>query len=180
MGVRSQNGVAAFPRKPMPERAARTFAGNTATKNTIRAIPAARLVNGSIRPTVRDSGARNDRRGTPAFTSGWRTLARALALSTLGGACIANALRRRRVHCYVTGPFFLLMASIALLYGLTVCLFSIISTTYLNPFYALTAPLTHARETFPDWAICALAFLALGVIATLLTFRNIRRRGEAG
>ncbi len=58
--------------------------------------------------------------GTPAFTSGWRTIAWTLALSTLGGACIANALRCGRVHCYVTGPFFLLMAFIALLYGLRV------------------------------------------------------------
>lgn len=51
---------------------------------------------------------------------------------------------------------------------------------YLNPFYALTAPLMHARQRFPDWLICALAFLVLGVVASLLTFRNIRRRGEAG
>jgi hypothetical protein len=58
--------------------------------------------------------------GTPAFTGGWRTLVWTLALSTMGGACIANARRCRRVHCYVTGPFFLLMAIIALLYGLGV------------------------------------------------------------
>jgi len=33
-------------------------------------------------------------------------------------ACIVNALRCGRVHCYVTGPFFLLMALVALSYGL--------------------------------------------------------------
>jgi hypothetical protein len=32
----------------------------------------------------------------------------------MGVACIVNALRCGRVHCYLTGPFFLLMAVIAL------------------------------------------------------------------
>ena len=36
----------------------------------------------------------------------------------MGVACIVNALRCGRVHCYLTGPFFLLMALIALSYGL--------------------------------------------------------------
>ncbi len=41
-----------------------------------------------------------------------------LALGTMGVACIVNELRCGRVHCYLTGPFFLLMALIALSYGL--------------------------------------------------------------
>jgi len=36
----------------------------------------------------------------------------------MGVACIVNALGCGRVHCYLTGPFFLLMALIALSYGL--------------------------------------------------------------
>ena len=32
-------------------------------------------------------------------------------------ACIVNALHCGRVHCYLTGPFFLLMALGALFYG---------------------------------------------------------------
>jgi hypothetical protein len=36
----------------------------------------------------------------------------------MGIACVVNALRCGRVHCYLTGPFFLLVALIALLYGL--------------------------------------------------------------
>jgi hypothetical protein len=36
----------------------------------------------------------------------------------MGGACIVNALRCGRVHCYLTGPFFFLMALVALSYGL--------------------------------------------------------------
>lgn|ERR1700729_1557021 len=37
-----------------------------------------------------------------------------------GRTCVFNALRCGRVHCYVTGPFFLGMAIVALLYGLGV------------------------------------------------------------
>ena len=39
------------------------------------------------------------------------------SLAIGGAACIANILRCRRVHCYFTGPFFLLMAAVSLLYG---------------------------------------------------------------
>jgi hypothetical protein len=39
------------------------------------------------------------------------------SLAIGGAACVANTLRCRRVHCYFTGPFFLLMASVSLLYG---------------------------------------------------------------
>ncbi len=56
--------------------------------------------------------------GVPAISSGWRTVVWTVALGTMGVACIVNALRCGRVHCYLTGPFFLLMALIALSYGL--------------------------------------------------------------
>ena len=56
--------------------------------------------------------------GTPAISSRWRTAVWIVALGTMGTACIVNALRCGRVHCYLTGPFFLLMAVAALLYGL--------------------------------------------------------------
>jgi hypothetical protein len=35
----------------------------------------------------------------------------------MGAACILNALRCGRLHCYLTGPFFLLMAAATLLHG---------------------------------------------------------------
>jgi hypothetical protein len=54
------------------------------------------------------------------FSSSWRTIVWTVALGIMGAACIANALRCRRVHCYVTGPFFLVMALVTLLYGLGV------------------------------------------------------------
>ena len=37
-----------------------------------------------------------------------------------GGACAINAARCGRVHCYLTGPFFLLMAVVTLLHGIGV------------------------------------------------------------
>jgi hypothetical protein len=58
--------------------------------------------------------------GQPAFSGHLRTVVWPVALTVMGAACIANALRCGRVHCYVTGPFFLLMALAALLYGLGV------------------------------------------------------------
>ena len=39
-------------------------------------------------------------------------------LTFMGIACLANARRCGRVHCYATGPFFLILAGVALLYGL--------------------------------------------------------------
>jgi hypothetical protein len=56
--------------------------------------------------------------GVPAISSGWRTVVWTIVLGTMGVACIVNALRCGRVHCYLTGPFVLLMALIALSYGL--------------------------------------------------------------
>lgn len=41
-----------------------------------------------------------------------------LALLTAGSACIANACRSGRVHCYITGPFFVILAAAPLLHGL--------------------------------------------------------------
>ena len=56
--------------------------------------------------------------GAPAISNGWRAVVWTVALITMGVACMVNALRCGRVHCYLTGPFFLLMALVALLYGL--------------------------------------------------------------
>lgn len=41
-------------------------------------------------------------------------------LSFMGVACLLNARRCGRIHCYFTGPFFLLLAGLGLLYGLGV------------------------------------------------------------
>ena len=46
-----------------------------------------------------------------------RTLIAAGALTWMGAACLANALRCGRMHCYFTGPFFLALAVATLLHG---------------------------------------------------------------
>ena len=58
--------------------------------------------------------------GSSGLSSSWRTIVWTAALSTMGVACLANALRCGRIHCYITGPFFLVMAAVTLLYGLGV------------------------------------------------------------
>jgi hypothetical protein len=40
------------------------------------------------------------------------------ALGWMGAACLANAARCGRRHCYFTGPFYLLLAVVSLLHGL--------------------------------------------------------------
>ncbi|HZU42856.1 MAG TPA: hypothetical protein VE994_09305 [Terriglobales bacterium] len=52
--------------------------------------------------------------------AGWKTGVWAASLGVMGAACSANAARCGRLHCYLTGPFFLLMALITLLYGVGV------------------------------------------------------------
>lgn len=54
------------------------------------------------------------------ISQGWRTALWVAALTTMSAGCFINALRCGRVHCYITGPFFLLMAIVTLLYGLGV------------------------------------------------------------
>ena len=46
-----------------------------------------------------------------------RTLIWSVSLLWMGVACIANATRCGRTHCYFTGPFFLIMALASLLVG---------------------------------------------------------------
>ena len=43
-----------------------------------------------------------------------------LLLTFMAAACLVNARRCGRRHCYITGPFFLLLAVASLLYGLGV------------------------------------------------------------
>jgi len=65
-------------------------------------IPAAILL---ISPTI----------GTRYLVIVWPVL-----LTFMGVACLLNARRCGRTHCYVTGPFFLILAGIALLYGIRI------------------------------------------------------------
>jgi hypothetical protein len=56
--------------------------------------------------------------GNSGFSGSARTIVWAVALSTMGITCVVNARRCGRVHCYITGPFFLVMAVVTLSYGL--------------------------------------------------------------
>lgn len=47
-----------------------------------------------------------------------RTILWSSALSIAGTACLVNAFRCGRLHCYFTGPFYLLMAVLSFLYGI--------------------------------------------------------------
>jgi hypothetical protein len=57
-----------------------------------------------------------------AVTGAWpldadkRAIAWAASFSVAGLACLANARRSGRVHCYLTGPYFLGLAGLTLLY----------------------------------------------------------------
>jgi hypothetical protein len=55
--------------------------------------------------------------GRASFGAKWRTIVWIIALGTMGLGCVVNALRCRRVHCYATGPFFILMELLTYLYG---------------------------------------------------------------
>jgi hypothetical protein len=51
--------------------------------------------------------------GVPHLATLW-----VVVMVYMGAACLINAKRCRRLHCYITGPFFLLLALVALLVGL--------------------------------------------------------------
>jgi hypothetical protein len=58
--------------------------------------------------------------GISVFGNSIRTIVWTAALVLLGTACSINAARCGRIHCYLTGPFFLVMAAVTLLYGVGV------------------------------------------------------------
>jgi ABC-2 type transport system permease protein len=49
---------------------------------------------------------------------------------------------------------------------------------YLNPFFFLTASFAAPRQLYPAWTTCAILFISLGVLAVVLTTRNLRQRGD--
>jgi hypothetical protein len=48
------------------------------------------------------------------------TIVWTLAFAVMGIACVVNAVRCGRVHCYFTGPYLLLLATASLLHGLRI------------------------------------------------------------
>ncbi len=49
---------------------------------------------------------------------------------------------------------------------------------YLNPFYALTGVFAGKEKDLPHWGISLLLFAGLGILATALALRNLKRGGE--
>ncbi len=49
---------------------------------------------------------------------------------------------------------------------------------YFNPFFFLTMSFAPVRELYPEWTTCLLIYIALALLAILLTMRNLRRTGE--
>ena len=52
------------------------------------------------------------------YRTRWRGAIWAFSMGVMAAACLVNALRCGRVHCYFTGPFFILTALASLGYGL--------------------------------------------------------------
>lgn len=46
-----------------------------------------------------------------------RTVLWTVSLMIAGIACVVNARRSARLHCYITGPFFLLLAALSFVHG---------------------------------------------------------------
>lgn len=92
--------------EPTKETGRQDWVASSRTYTIAWGIPTAALVVGILLPA-------------PARTIIWST-----ALIWMGAACILNALRCGRLHCYLTGPFFLLMAAATLLHGFEVRLLS--------------------------------------------------------
>lgn len=61
-----------------------------------------------------------------------RTAVWSTACLVMGAACLANAMRCGRVHCYFTGPFFLTMTAIVLTCGLGLISFGPHTWNYLG------------------------------------------------
>ena len=55
--------------------------------------------------------------GAAPLADVWRGAIWAVACLAMGAACLANVLHCGRVHCYLTGPFAIAMALVAVLYG---------------------------------------------------------------
>ena len=56
--------------------------------------------------------------GTATLGRSYLVIIWPVLLAFMGGACLLNARRCGRLHCFITGPFFLILALVSLLYGL--------------------------------------------------------------
>ena len=70
-----------------------------------------------------------------------RTILWPSALSIAGTACLINAFRCGRMHCYFTGPFYLLMAVLSLLYGIGILHFGHLGWIWIGSAVVIVGPI---------------------------------------
>ncbi|HEV2364598.1 MAG TPA: hypothetical protein VGS12_10435 [Caulobacteraceae bacterium] len=88
----------------------RDLLGSWRTAALLYGLPSAAIVASSISISV--GGA------APApLPDAFRAAVWAIACAVMGGACLVNAARCGRVHCYFTGPFLLAVGVAAILLG---------------------------------------------------------------
>ena len=70
-----------------------------------------------------------------------RTILWSSSLFIAGTACLINAFRCGRLHCYFTGPFYLLMATLSLFYGLGFLDFGALGWVWIGGVVVIVAPI---------------------------------------
>lgn len=77
----------------------------------------------------------------------------------MGGACLINARRCRRFHCYLTGPYFLVLALTSFLYGIGVIPLGARGWSMLSVALAIGGPFL---VYVPQWLFGQYRMLSLG------------------
>jgi len=103
------------------------------TSQSIVLPHAGQLMSSEVRDTTSDADWARGIRGcltwgipvailliAPVIGARYLVIVWPVVLALMGVPCLLNARRCGRIHCYFTGPFFLLLAGAALLYGLGV------------------------------------------------------------
>jgi hypothetical protein len=72
----------------------------------------------------------------------------AAAFGVMGGKCLANALHCGRVHCYFTGPWFLLATMASLLHGFGLIPFEGVSWNLIGNLFLVGAALLWCGSEF--------------------------------
>jgi len=70
-----------------------------------------------------------------------RTILWSSALFIAGTACLINAYSCRRIHCYFTGPFYLLMSVLSLCYGIGIFQFGPFGWIWIGSIIVIGGPI---------------------------------------
>ena len=72
---------------------------------------------------------------------GFRTILWTSALLMAGVACSVNAFRCGRLHCYFTGPFYILMALLSLLHGIGILHLGLNGWIWIGSIVVIVSPI---------------------------------------